>query len=212
MIGNVTTTKKVISLMLLGSLLVAGASVYADTVAQSTAGGDRPARAAGPRGDLGTTLLTDLVEAGVITAAEQAKVTAALEAQRAEREADRTEGVKPERPAAGEKPASPFDRLAEADAISQELADRIDAYMEKQREARFAEAVKPLIDGGAFKDAAAVKTAQEAVREAMKTRLEALKPDEADRPEGGLQNPDRRGEDSTEGKAGSSPDRDAGQA
>lgn len=194
MTGNVTTLKKVISLMLLGSLLVAGATVYADSVAQSTTEKtDRPARTAGPRGDMDGTLLTDMVSAGVITAEEQAQVTKALETQRAEREAqreaDKAAGVKPEKPAEGvkpaegEKPASQFDRLAEADLISQDLADRIDTYLAEKREANFAEAIQPLIDSGAFADADAVKAAQEALREAMKAQLDALKPADGEKPE-----------------------------
>lgn len=184
---NVTVMKKVISAILLGSLLVTGAVVYADTLSETDGTRDRQTPpGTEQRVDRDSELLDTLVTEGVITAAEKTTVEKALEAQRAERDAEReaakaagTQPTPPERekPEAGTKPVSHFARMAEDGLISEALANKIDTYLTAQREAAFAAEVKPLVDAGTFKDADAVHTALDGVREAMKEQMDALKPD-----------------------------------
>lgn len=189
---NVTVMKKVISAILLGSLLVTGAVAYADTLSETDGAKDRQTPpGTEQRVDRDAELLSTLVSEGVITAAEKADIEAAMEAQRTEREAAmkaaRESGEKPEAPAdrekpeAGTKPVSHFARMAEDGLISEDLADKIDAYLTEQREAAFAAEVEPLVDAGTFEDADAVQEALDAVREAMQEQMDALKPSDADR-------------------------------
>lgn len=172
---NVNATKKVISAMLLGSLLVTGAAVYADTTAAADtakAGANRPGLE--QRQARGSELLSTLVTEGIITAEEKTILEKAMETQRDTLQANR-EAAK-EALEKGEKPASHFARMAEEGLISDALADKIDAYMTQKREAAFAATVKPLVDAGTFKDTAAARTAMDAVREAMQAKMEALRP------------------------------------
>lgn len=185
---NVTVTKKIISAMLLGSLLVTGAVVYADTVSDTES-------VRGLRGPAGTEqrvekqaeMLSQLVSDGVITADEKAALEKAMETQKAAMEArrealkngadsEKTAPADREKPEAGTKPPSHFARMAEEGLISDALADKLDAYMEAQRTAAFAESVKPLVDAGTFDDTDEVKAALTAVREAMQAQREELKP------------------------------------
>lgn len=159
---NVTGTKKIISAILLGSLLAAGAAVYADTQSDTRMEkGQQNSARTEQRGDRHAELLSKLVSEGIITADEKTVLEKALENQR---------------PEAGSPPASDFAGMAEDGLISEALADRIDAYMEAQHKTAFANEVKPLVDAGTFPDAKAVQAALDAVREAMKDRLDALKP------------------------------------
>lgn len=183
---NVTGLKKIISVALLGSLLVTGAVVYADTATADTA---VKALKAGihmqeaPNGNPEAAMLSRMVTEGVISQEEQTVIEKAMETQRtqmmAARDAQDSSAVKPEIPAkpeAGTKPVSHYGRLAEVGLISQTLADKIDAYITAQRDAAFAEQVKPLVDNGTFGNTAAVRTAMDAVRDEMKTQMDAGKP------------------------------------
>lgn len=192
MMKGINDMKKIISVMLLGSLLVTGAVVYADTLSETDGTKNRqvpPGIEQRVNGD--EALLSKLVSEGVITAAEKTSLQEAMEAQRAERQAAMTaakeSGEKPEalgdreKPEAGTKPASHFARMAEDGLITQELADKIDGYLTEQREAAFAAEVEPLVAAGTFEDADAVKDAMDAVREAMQEQMESLKPASEDR-------------------------------
>ncbi len=187
MMKNVTVMKKVISTILLGSLLVTGAIVYADTLSDATASKGN-ASSTEQRIDRNAEMLTKMVTDGIITAEEKTTLEKAMETQRAAMDAKReamkdTAATKPadgEKPEAGTKPASHFARMATDGLISQELADKVDAYMEAQRTAAFAAEVKPLVDAGTFKDTAAVKDAMTSVREAMQAEMDANKPSDAD--------------------------------
>ncbi len=167
---QVTGLKKIISVALLGSLLVTGAVVYADTATADTA--EKGVKAgfhmkAAPNRASESSLLSRMVTEGVITQEDKGAVEKAMETQRTQI---------PEKPEAGTKQVSHYSRLAEAGLISQTLADKIDAYMTAQRDTAFAEQVKPLVDNGTFADTAAVRTAMDAVRDEMKTQLDAGKP------------------------------------
>lgn len=172
---NVNATKKVISAMLLGSLLVTGAVVYADTLSDTDAVKDRANRPGFEQREARHgEMLSTLVSEGVITTEEKATLEKAMETQRGTMK-DQKEAVK----AAlkdGTKPASHFARMAEEGLITESLAAKLDAYMETQRTAAFAKEVKPLVDAGTFDDTAAVQAARDAVREAMQERMEALRP------------------------------------
>lgn len=185
MMKNVTGMKKIISVMLLGSLLVTGAVVYADTL--SSTGIDVNKDWAGApkqmeqRGGREGAVLSQMVTAKIITAEEQATIEKAMAAQRTQMQADRealkgTEAVRPEKPDAGAKPVSHYARMAEDGLIPQALADKVDAYMTAQRDAAFAAEVKPLVDAKTFADTNAVKTAMDAVKNAMDAKMDALKP------------------------------------
>lgn len=174
---QVTGLKKIISVALLGSLLVTGAVVYADTATADTAAEDVKAglhMKAAPKGAFETSLLSKMVKEGVITQEEKDAMEKAMETQRAQfkaaHEAQEALTVKPE---AGTKPVSHYARLAEAGLISQTLADKMDAYMTAQRETAFSDQVKPLVDNGTFRDTAAVKTALDAVRDEIQALHEA---------------------------------------
>jgi len=183
MTTNLTGMKKIISAALLGSLLVTGAVAYADTAASDALKDTQPP--AGQhrmeKGAQEADMLGKLVTQGVITAEEKTAIEKAMETQREQMKAQReaqtgTEAGAKARPQEDGKPASHFDSLAEAGLISQTLADKVDTYLDTQREADFTEKVKPLVDAGTFADTAAVKTAMDAVREAMKTAMDAQRP------------------------------------
>lgn len=172
MTNRISSMKKIISVVLLGSLLATGAVVYADTLSST---GTVAARHLEMRGDRGAGKLSELVTAGIITAQEQAAIEKAMIAQRETMKA--ADGKTP--PAAGTKRVSPFAGMAEEGLITKALAEKIDTYMTTQRDAAFASEVKPLVDAGTFTDTSAVKTAMDAVRESMMAKMDALKPSTA---------------------------------
>ncbi len=174
MTNNISGMKKIISVVLLGSLLATGAVVYADTLSTTGTGMIKHME---QRGDRGAGMLSELVTAGIITADEQATVEKAMITQRETMRAAGADIKTP--PAAGTEKLSPFARMAEEGLITKTLAEKIDTYMIAQRDAAFAAEVKPLVDAGTFTDSSAVKTAMDAVRESMIAKMDALKPSTA---------------------------------
>lgn len=168
MTNNISGMKKIISVVLLGSLLATGAVVYADTLSSTGAGMIKHME---QRGDRGAGKLSELVTAGIITAEEHATVEKAMTTQRETMKAE----IKT-LPAVGTEKLSPFERMAEEGLITKALAVKIDTYMTAQRSAAFAAEVKPLVDAGTFANTSAVKTARDAIRDAMKLKMDALKP------------------------------------
>lgn len=178
MMKGINDMKKIISVMLLGSLLVTGAVVYADTLSSTGIETNKDWAAVkhlGPQGEKGTGMLAQLVTDGVITAEEQAVIEKAMTAHREAAKAEASEAKTP--PAEGTERLSPFAELAKEGLIDQALADKIDGAMKVKRDADFATDVKPLVDAGTFSDTAAVQSALDAVHEAMRTEMDALKPD-----------------------------------
>lgn len=171
MTNNISGMKKIISVVLLGSLLATGAVVYADTL---SATGTSMIKHMEQRGGHGAGMLSGLVTAGIITADEQATVEKAMITQHEAMKAASSESKT--LPAAGTEKLSPFGRMAEKGLISKALAEKIDTYMTNQRDAAFAAEVKPLVDAGTFADTSAVKTAMDAVRDTMMAKMDALKP------------------------------------
>lgn len=169
---------KMIIVGLLGTVVVIGAFAFADklpTRGPSQQDGTTATNQDPRRGGHDVEILDELVTAGIITAEEQTTIEKALIAEREAVRSNDTEVKTP--PVAGEMRLSPFAKLAEEGGISQELADKIDNYLSAQREAAFADKVKPLVDGGTFADADAVKTALDAVKTAMDANREAARPD-----------------------------------
>lgn len=169
---NSLKLKKAVSIMLLGSMLAAGAVVYADTALGKTAGavGQKMERSVGVRADF----LSTMVEKGLLTADEQTAIKNAMETAHQNRTADTAEAkTKPE---PGQERVSPFDRLAQDGLIDQTLADKVDSYMDTQRAANLETELKPLVDSGAFADTASAKAGLDAVHDAMRTAMDAVKP------------------------------------